>query len=33
MWQGRGFVTILDEHDRVVSNAGGQEPKSTDGSS
>jgi hypothetical protein len=31
MWQGRGFVTILDEHDRVVSNPGGQEPKYVDG--
>jgi len=31
MWQGRGFVTILDEHDRVVSNPGGQAPKYVDG--
>ena len=27
MWQGRGFVTILDAHDRVVSNPGGQAPE------
>lgn len=26
MWQGRGFVTILDEHDKVVSNPGGRAP-------
>lgn len=26
MWQGRGFVTILDDKDRVVSNPGGQAP-------
>ena len=26
MWQNRGFVTILDELDRVVSNPGGQAP-------
>ncbi|ARA94048.1 6-bladed beta-propeller [Rhodothermaceae bacterium RA] len=26
-----GFVTILDEHDRVVSNPGGTEPTYTDG--
>ena len=31
MWQGRGFVTILDENNRVVSNPGGQEPKYVDG--
>jgi hypothetical protein len=26
MWQGRGFVTILDDQDRVISNPGGHEP-------
>ena len=26
MWQGRGFVTILDSKDKVVSNPGGQAP-------
>lgn len=26
MWQGRGFVTILDDADRVVSNPGGMAP-------
>lgn len=26
MWQGRGFVTLLDETDTVVSNPGGQTP-------
>lgn len=26
MWQNRGFVTILDEQDRVVSNPGGHPP-------
>ena len=26
MWQGRGFVTILDEKDVVVSNPGGEKP-------
>jgi len=31
MWQGRGFVTILDDRDRVVSNPGGGEPKYEDG--
>jgi hypothetical protein len=31
MWQGRGFVTILDDRDRVVSNPGGTEPKYEDG--
>jgi hypothetical protein len=31
MWQGRGFVTILDEKDRVVSNPGGQEPRYEEG--
>ena len=31
MWQGRGFVTILDEKDKVVSNPGGQEPRYEDG--
>ncbi len=29
MWQNRGFVTILDEKDRVVSNPGGQAPAYT----
>lgn len=27
MWQGRGFVTILDDQDRVVSNPGGHAPE------
>ncbi len=27
MWQNRGFVTILDDQDRVVSNPGGHAPK------
>ena len=31
MWQGRGFVTILDEHDKVISNPGGQAPSYTEG--
>ena len=31
MWQGRGFVTILDEHDKVVSNPGGHAPQYDDG--
>ncbi len=31
MWQGRGFVTILDEHDQVVSNPGGSPPTYKDG--
>ena len=31
MWQGRGFVTILDENNHVVSNPGGQEPRYEDG--
>ena len=31
MWQGRGFVTILDENDKVVSNPGGQAPEYQDG--
>lgn len=31
MWQNRGFVTILDEADRVVSNPGGQAPVYKDG--
>ena len=26
MWQNRGFVTVLDDRDRVVSNPGGCEP-------
>jgi peptidylamidoglycolate lyase len=26
MWQGRGFVTILDEKDQVISNPGGKAP-------
>lgn len=31
MWQNRGFVTILDDQDRVVSNPGGQAPVYKDG--
>ncbi|MCA1964598.1 MAG: hypothetical protein LDL31_11685 [Prosthecobacter sp.] len=31
MWQGRGFITILDEQDRVISNPGGQEPRYEEG--
>lgn len=31
MWQGRGFVTILDENDKVISNPGGQAPEYEDG--
>lgn len=31
MWQGRGFVTILDDQDRVVSNPGGEAPVYKDG--
>jgi len=31
MWQKRGFVTILDEHDKVVSNPGGQKPTYREG--
>ncbi|MEY4482738.1 MAG: hypothetical protein RL693_190 [Verrucomicrobiota bacterium] len=31
MWQGRGFVTILDEKDTVVSNPGGQPAGYEDG--
>lgn len=31
MWQGRGFVTILDEKDRVISNPGGQQPRYEEG--
>lgn len=31
MWQNRGFVTILDDQDRVVSNPGGQAPRYEDG--
>ena len=27
MWQGRGFVTILDRNNRVVSNPGGTKPE------
>lgn len=30
MWQNRGFVTILDDQDRVVSNPGGHAPKYDD---
>jgi len=30
-WQGRGFVTILDESDKVVSNPGGEAPRYEDG--
>ncbi len=31
MWQNRGFVTILDDKDRVVSNPGGQPPTYKEG--
>lgn len=31
MWQNRGFVTILDERDQVVSNPGGTAPAYKDG--
>ena len=31
MWQGRGFITILDDQDRVISNPGGQEPRYEEG--
>ena len=31
MWQGRGFVTILDESGKVVSNPGGQAPRYEEG--
>lgn len=31
MWQGRGFVMILDKNNRVVSNPGGQAPVYQDG--
>jgi hypothetical protein len=31
MWQGRGFVTVLDDQDRVVSNPGGRAPEYRDG--
>jgi hypothetical protein len=31
MWQGRGFVTILNDQDRVISNPGGQSPSFEDG--
>lgn len=31
MWQGRGFVTILDDQDQVVSNPGGRPPRYVDG--
>lgn len=31
MWQGRGFVTILDENNKVVSNPGGQPPRYEEG--
>lgn len=31
MWQGRGFVTILDAQDRAVSNPGGQAPRYEEG--
>lgn len=30
-WQGRGFVTILDAQDRVISNPGGEAPRYEDG--
>jgi peptidylamidoglycolate lyase len=32
MWQSRGFVTILDENDKVISNPGGHAPEYEDGS-
>jgi hypothetical protein len=31
MWQGRGFVTILDRNNRVISNPGGRKPEYRDG--
>jgi peptidylamidoglycolate lyase len=31
MWQGRGFVTILDKADQNISNPGGSEPRYQDG--
>jgi len=31
MWQGRGFVTILDRENRVVSNPGGKAPEYREG--
>ena len=31
MWQQRGFVTILDDKDQVVSNPGGQAPVYNEG--
>jgi len=31
MWQNRGFVTILDDKDRVVSNPGGHAPEYKEG--
>jgi DNA-binding beta-propeller fold protein YncE len=31
MWQQRGFVTILDSSDKVISNPGGQAPQYTEG--
>jgi hypothetical protein len=31
LWQQSGFVTILDENDRVVSNLGGSAPEYVDG--
>lgn len=31
MWQQRGFVTILDDQDKVVSNPGGHAPEYVDG--
>jgi peptidylamidoglycolate lyase len=31
MWQGRGFITILDDQDRVISKPGGQEPRYEEG--
>ena len=31
MWRDRGFVTILDEHDQVVSNPGGHAPDYAEG--
>jgi len=32
MWQGRGFVTILNKDDQVISNPGGHAPEYENGS-
>jgi hypothetical protein len=32
MWQSRGFVTILDANDKVISNPGGHAPEYENGS-